>query len=73
MHKTHSNEAFWDETTAEYFAETHISLDDFHFGPLLPGDATLGLLPERIDRLSCLEVAGGSGHNSIVLAKRGAY
>ena len=72
MDKTRSNEAYWDETTAEYFAETHISLDDFHFGPLLPGDATLDLLPKHLDGASCLEVAAGAGHNSIILARRGA-
>ena len=72
MDKTHSNEAYWDETTAEYFAETHISLEDFHYGPLLPGDTSLGLLPPELSGLRCLEVAAGAGHNSIVLAKNGA-
>lgn len=70
-----SSAQYWDDLTELYQKETRISTDDFHFGPLLPGDSTLELLPKWSEPLSdirCLEVGGGAGQNSIFLAKQGA-
>ena len=66
------NEQYWEEIAAEYQAETVISTDDFHYGPLIAGDSTLKLLPETLERLDCLEVGCGGAQNSIYLAKHGA-
>ena len=57
------NEQYWEEIAAEYQAETVISTDDFHYGPLIAGDSTLKLLPETLERLDCLEVGCGGAQN----------
>ena len=69
-HSNEDPETYWDETAGMYQGETSISVDDFHYGPLLPGDSMLGLLPDPTG-LRCLELGGGAGQNSIVLASRG--
>jgi SAM-dependent methyltransferase len=77
-----SSARYWDDLAALYQKETRISTDDFHYGPLLPGDSILGLLPARLrqgsgaartaDKIRCLELGCGAGQNSIFLAKQGA-
>jgi SAM-dependent methyltransferase len=77
-----SSARYWDDLAALYQKETRISTDDFHYGPLLPGDSILGLLPARLcqgsgaartaDKIRCLEIGCGAGQNSIFLAKQGA-
>ncbi len=67
---------YWDDLAEVYQRETRISTHDFHYGPLLPGDSQLKLLP-NIGKNStavfqCLEVGSGAGQNSIFLAKQGA-
>lgn len=62
---------FWDTLAQEYQQVTHISTDDFHYGPLLPGDRILHVLPDVSGR-RCLEIGCGGGQNSIYLAKCGA-
>ena len=66
-----SSARYWDDLAEVYQRETRISVEDFHFGPLLYGDSTLKLLPAVKGR-RCLEIGCGAGQNSIVLAKRGA-
>ncbi len=66
-----SSARYWDDLAELYQRETRISTDDFHYGPLLPGDSILGLLPPLPQR-SCLEIGCGAGQNSIFLAKQGA-
>ena len=66
-----SSARYWDDLTELYQRETRISTDDFHSGPLLPGDSTLRLLPEVRGR-KALEIGCGAGQNSIFLAKQGA-
>lgn len=65
-------EKYWDKVADAYCSETTISLADFHYGPLLPGNAELCLLPE-LNGLNCLEVGCGAAQNSIFLATQGAY
>ncbi len=72
MSDTNPNETYWEETAPDYVASTQISLTDFHYGPLLPGDSDLGLIPDDVTDWLCLEIASGAGHNSISLARRGA-
>jgi SAM-dependent methyltransferase len=66
-----SSARYWDDLAELYQRETRISTDDFHYGPLLPGDSTLRLLPE-VCGLQSLEIGCGAGQNSIFLAKQGA-
>ncbi|MBR5837257.1 MAG: methyltransferase domain-containing protein, partial [Victivallales bacterium] len=66
------NEQYWNEIADAYQAETVISTDDFHYGPLIAGDSALKLLPEALQGLDCLEVGCGGAQNSIYLAKHGA-
>ncbi len=66
------NEQYWEEIADVYQAETVISTDDFHYGPLIAGDSKLELLPKTLSGLDCLEVGCGGAQNSIYLAKHGA-
>lgn len=77
-----SSARYWNDLADLYQRETRISTDDFHYGPLLPGDSQIKLLPARLrqgsgaartpDSIRCLEIGGGAGQNSIFLAKQGA-
>ena len=57
---------YWDDLAEVYQKETRISTTDFHYGPLLPGDSTLQLLPSigKNDpkHFQALEI--GSGHGT---------
>lgn len=66
-----SSAQYWNDLADLYQRETRISTDDFHYGPLLPGESTLGLLPP-VSRRRCLEIGCGAGQNSIFLAKQDA-
>lgn len=66
-----SSARYWDDLAELYQKETRISTGDFHFGPLLPGDSTLHLLPD-VRGLRALEIGCGAGQNAIFLAKQGA-
>jgi SAM-dependent methyltransferase len=66
------NRIYWDAITEEYQKSTRISIDDFHYGPLIPGEQSLGVLPAKMKGLKCLEIGCGAAQNSIVLAKMGA-
>jgi len=63
---------YWDSIAHLYNDAVNIVTDDFHYGPLVPGDRQLGLLPDSVDGLRCLEIGAGAGQNSIYLAKKGA-
>jgi|GEM_PF-282456 len=64
---------YWDQLAETYQRETVISCADFHYGPLIPGDRYLHLLPPDVRGLHCLEAGSGAGQNSIHLARQGAY
>ncbi len=71
-----SSARYWDDLAELYQKETRISTGDFHYGPLLPGDSTLKLLPlfgKNSDGIfQTLEIGCGAGQNSIFLTKQGA-
>lgn len=61
----------WDAMADGYQAETIISTNDVHYGPLCPGERELGLMGD-VQGKSVLELACGSAQNSVALAKWGA-
>ena len=63
---------YWNEIADEYQQITRICTDDFHYGPLLPGDTAVKALPEINSGMKCLEIGSGAGQNSIYLAAKGA-
>jgi SAM-dependent methyltransferase len=66
------NEKYWDSVSEVYNDLTKISTDDFHYGPLIPGDKALELLPKDLKDVRALEIGCGAAQNSIYLAKCGA-
>ena len=61
---------YWDEISDMYAGITRISLDDFHYGPQIPGESDLKLLPEFSSGMTALELGCGAAQNSIFLNKR---
>lgn len=70
---TQPQKQYWDEIADDYQRLTRIATDDFHFGPLLPGNRKLGILPEITPETHCLELGCGAAQNSIYLASTGAH
>lgn len=62
---------YWDGLSAKYQRVMSISLDDFHYGPQIPGESRLHLLPVLRPGMRALELGCGGGQNSVWLAKRG--
>lgn len=63
---------YWNAIADEYQEVTSISTDDFHYGPLIPGERRLRLLPFDMEGKRCLEIGCGAAQNSVFLAKLGA-
>lgn len=63
--------SYWDRIGERYQHETRISVDDVHYGPLVPGERQLRLLGD-VGGLDMLELGCGGGQNSVALAKWGA-
>ena len=64
-------QAYWDSLSDEYHRITRISTRDFHYGPQIPGDKRLKLLPPLKPGMQALELGCGAAQNSIWLAKQG--
>ena len=63
--------SYWDNLSAHYQRVMEISTDDFHYGPQIPGESRLRLLPPLGSGMRALELGCGGGQNSVWLAKRG--
>lgn len=61
----------WDAIAQSYQRDHLISLEDVHFGPLIPGERDLQLIAD-VENKSVLDVGCGGGQNAVVLAKWGA-
>lgn len=61
--------SYWDGISQKYQKVMRISLDDFHYGPQIPGERHLCLLPKLHKGMKALELGCGGGQNSIWLAK----
>ncbi|MDD5705461.1 MAG: class I SAM-dependent methyltransferase [Kiritimatiellae bacterium] len=62
---------YWNELADTYQRRTRIALDDFHYGPQIPGEKELQLLPTLGASHKALELGCGAAQNSIWLARRG--
>ncbi len=62
---------YWDAIAAEYQQMTTIRCDDFHYGPQIPGEAALRLLPDFAPGATALELGCGGAQNSLWLSARG--
>lgn len=62
---------YWDDLSAHYQASMQISITDFHYGPQIPGESQLGLLPPLQPGMRALELGCGAAQNSIWLARQG--
>lgn len=70
--RTDAQRDYWDALSPAYAAITRIREDDFHFGPQIPGDSELRILPDLPPGAAALELGCGGGQNSVFLAaKRG--
>lgn len=68
--KKENQKQYWDVISDMYAEITKISLDDFHYGPQIPGESSLKLLPEFSSGMTSLELGSGAAQNSIFLNKR---
>ena len=66
------NRQYWDAIADEYQDEIDICVNDFHYGPLVPGDSEMKLLPGDVKGLRCYEFGCGAAQNSLYLASLGA-
>ena len=62
---------YWDGLSDRYQRVMEISTDDFHYGPQIPGESRLHLLPPLKPGMRALELGCGGGQNSVWLAKQG--
>ena len=62
---------YWNGLSAEYQRVMSISLEDFHYGPQIPGDSRLRILPPLHRGMRALELGCGAAQNSIFLARHG--
>ncbi len=63
--------SYWDKLSDRYQRSMKITQDDFHYGPQIPGESTLHLLPEIRPGMTALELGCGGAQNSLWLAKQG--
>ena len=61
---------YWNGISNMYADITRISLEDFHYGPQIPGESELKLLPEFSNGATSLELGAGAAQNSIFLNKK---
>ncbi|MBP5226757.1 MAG: class I SAM-dependent methyltransferase [Kiritimatiellae bacterium] len=71
--KTHDECAYWDALADTYQAITRISCRDFHYGPQIPGERRLRLLPPLTAGMTALELGCGAAQYSVWLAKQGLH
>ena len=65
------NKFYWDEVAENYQELCHITVENFHYAPLIAGDDYYKLLPEKLEGLKALEIGAGGAQNSIYLALQG--
>ena len=63
--------AYWNGLSNEYQRITRIDSSDFHYGPQIPGEGRLRLLPPLRPGQRALELGCGAAQNSLWLARQG--
>ena len=63
--------SYWDSISDNYHRITRINCADFHYGPQIPGESSLRILPKFKKGMTALELGCGGAQNSIWLAKQG--
>ncbi|MGI5869723.1 MAG: class I SAM-dependent methyltransferase [Kiritimatiellia bacterium] len=67
----HRQGSYWNALSRRYQSFTKIRCDDFHYGPQIPGESGLRLLPAFEPGMTALELGCGGAQNSVWLAKQG--
>ena len=62
---------YWDGLADRYQRSMRIATDDFHYGPQIPGERQLNLLPPLRPGDTALELGCGAAQNSLWLARQG--
>ncbi len=62
---------YWNGLSERYQKSMKISITDFHYGPQIPGESVLRLLPPLRKGMRSLELGSGAGQNSVYLAGLG--
>ena len=62
---------YWNGLADRYQRQMRIATDDFHYGPQIPGERELHLLPSFRPGQTALELGCGAAQNSIWLARQG--
>lgn len=65
------NHEMWNKAAESYDDQTFISDKDVHYGPLLPGESLLNLLPQLSGK-NVLDLGCGAGSNLMALKNSGA-
>lgn len=63
--------AYWNALSDEYQAITRINSRDFHYGPQIPGESQLKLLPHFKRGMTALELGCGAAQNTLYLLRKG--
>ena len=63
--------SYWNGLSDAYQCMTRIATDDFHYGPQIPGESRLHLLPPLRPGMRALELGCGAAQNSLWLARQG--
>jgi len=63
--------AYWNALAPAYHRVTRINFRDFHYGPQIPGEGRLKILPPLRPGMSALELGCGGAQNSLWLARKG--
>jgi len=64
-------QAYWDALSATYHKITRIDSRDFHYGPQIPGERKLKILPPLRRGMTALELGCGAAQNTLYLARKG--
>ena len=71
MSMSEMQRAYWDGLSDRYQRVMEISTEDFHYGPQIPGESRLHLLPPLRPGMRALALGCGGGQNSVWLARQG--
>ena len=71
MNEAKRQQAYWDALAPAYHRVTRINSRDFHYGPQIPGESRLKILPPLRPGMTALELGCGAAQNTLWLCRRG--